>query len=178
MTGVQTCALPIFFPIMLRLCVTYEINSCHLISSISSSIFTNPCLSYKGRPISVASNAICNTPCSFACSISYRTTIRYQYFHFDLRFHVPYFYMISQNHYIINNNRNFLRLFPSLQYIFRVRKVNRGYAEESSSSVPIPHLIFHLSFINISTNTFIINPLKFLIKFISIQFYPQPFHHI
>ena len=86
--------------------------------------------------------------------------------------------MISQNHYIINNNRNFLRLFPSLQYMFRVRKVNRGYAEESSSSVPIPHLIFHLSFINISTNTFIINPLKFLIKFISIQFYPQPFHHI
>lgn len=27
---------------------------------------TNPYLSYKGRPISVASNAICNTPCSFA----------------------------------------------------------------------------------------------------------------
>ena len=33
--------------------------------------------------------------------------------------------MISQNHYIINNNRNFLRLFPGLQYIIQVRKVNR-----------------------------------------------------
>ena len=43
----------------------------------------------------------------------------------------PYFYMISQNHYIINNNRNILRLFPCLQYIIQVRKVNRGYAEES-----------------------------------------------
>ena len=57
-----------------------------------------------------SSNYINNFCC---CSISYRTTIHYQYFHFDLRFHVPYFYMISQNHYIINNNRNILRLFPS-----------------------------------------------------------------
>lgn len=75
-----------------------------------------------------SSNYINNFCC---CSISYRTTIHYQYFHFDLRFHVPYFYMISQNHYIINNNRNILRLFPCLQYIIQVRKVNHGYAEES-----------------------------------------------
>ena len=33
--------------------------------------------------------------------------------------------------YRINNNRNILRLFPCLQYIIQVRKVNRGYAEES-----------------------------------------------
>lgn len=52
--------------------------------------------------------------------------------------------MISQNHYIINNIRNFLRSFPDLQYIIQVRKVNRGYAEESSSSTPIPHLIFKI----------------------------------
>ena len=30
--------------------------------------------------------------------------------------------MISQNHYIINNNRNFLRLFPDLQYISSGKK--------------------------------------------------------
>lgn len=34
-------------------------------SSISSCIFTNPYFSYNGRPISVASRAICNTPRSF-----------------------------------------------------------------------------------------------------------------
>ena len=53
----------VFFPIVFRLCVTHEINSCHFISSISSSIFTNPYFSYNGRPISVASKAICDTPC-------------------------------------------------------------------------------------------------------------------
>ena len=37
----------------------------------------------------------------------------------------------ATHHYIINNNRNILRLFPCLQYIIQVRKVNRGYAEES-----------------------------------------------
>ena len=42
-----------------------------------------------------SSNYINNFCC---CSISYRTTIHYQYFHFDLRFHVPYFYMIPHNH--------------------------------------------------------------------------------
>ena len=54
---------PVFFPIVFRLCVTYEINSYYLISSISSSIFTNPYFSYNGRPISVASKAICDMPC-------------------------------------------------------------------------------------------------------------------
>ena len=53
----------VFFPIVFRLCVTHEINSCHFISSISSSIFTNPYFSYNGRPISVASKVICDTPC-------------------------------------------------------------------------------------------------------------------
>lgn len=43
-----------------------SILTIYTFSSISSSIFTNPYLSYKGRPISVASNEICNTPCSFA----------------------------------------------------------------------------------------------------------------
>ena len=54
---------PVLFPIVFRLCVTHEINSCHFISSISSSIFTNPYFSYNGRPISVASKVICDTPC-------------------------------------------------------------------------------------------------------------------
>ena len=87
---------------------------------------------------------------SYSFSILY-ISIHYQYFHFDLRFHVPHFYMVSQNHYIINNNRNFLRMFPSLQYIIRLRKVNRGYAEELSPSAPIPHLIFRLIFTSAST---------------------------
>lgn len=39
-------------------------------------------------------------------------------------------------------------------------------AEESSPSAPIPHLIFHLSFINISASCFIINSLKLFIKLI------------
>ena len=38
--------------------------------------------------LQTSSNYINNFCC---CSISYRTTIHYQYFHFDLRFHVPYF---------------------------------------------------------------------------------------
>ena len=38
--------------------------------------------------LQTSSNYINNFCC---CSISYRTTIHYQYFHFDLRFHVPHF---------------------------------------------------------------------------------------
>ena len=85
--------------------------------------------------------------------------------------------MISQNHYIINSNRNFLRLFPDLQYIIQVRKVNLGYAEESSPSAPIPHLIFCFIFACTSIDTLFINPLKLLIKPIPIQLYLQPFHY-
>ena len=85
--------------------------------------------------------------------------------------------MISQNHYIINNNRNFLRLSPNLQYIIPVRKVNREYAEESSPSAPIPHLIFFFIFASTSIDTLIINSLKLLIKHISSQLYLQPFHY-
>ena len=79
---------------------------------------------------------------------------------------------------LIHIYRNFLRLFPGLQYIIQVRKVNRGYAEESSSSAPIPHLIFRLIFASISTDTLIKNPLELLIKLVSSQLYLQPFHYI
>lgn len=69
-------------------------------------------------------------------------------------------------------------MFPSLQYIIRLRKVNRGYAEELSPSAPIPHLIFRLIFTSASTNTLIINSLELLIKLVTIQLYLQPFHYI
>ena len=45
-------------------------------------------------------------------------------------------------------------------------------------SAPIPHLVFYFFIISISTNTLIINPLKLLIKPISIQLYLQPFHYV
>ena len=50
------------------------------------------------------------------------------------------FYMISQDHHIINNNRNFLRLFPDLRYIIQVHKVK--------CSVRVPFVTLESRFVN------------------------------
>lgn len=57
------CAISIF-PMGIAL-MLFSLIATHYTSSISFSIFINPYLSYNGRPISFASNAICHTPSFF-----------------------------------------------------------------------------------------------------------------
>lgn len=54
----------------------------------------------------------------------------------------------------------------------------KSRTKDSSSTTTILHPVFHLFLISISTNIFLVNPLKLFIKLISILLYPLPFHHI
>ena len=121
-------------------------------------------------------NYISNFCC---CSISYRTTIHYQYFHFDLRFHVPLFYMISQNHHITSNNHRLDKRkspinglftpFMKLCFIFRQPSLS------SKGKILYPHL-FSLSR-HFRTSFKVLACSLFLLSYLSIFLYFQGFLH-